>query len=79
MGGDLCPSGEPGKQKPRSRRVQELARSRAQENAWQKVTPRELNTNESKGLGQPGGNVGKCGINHVLNGSTISHNVAGVP
>jgi len=27
---------EPGKQKPRSCRAQELARSRAQENAWKK-------------------------------------------
>ena len=36
MGGTCVVREEPGKQKPRSCRAQELARSRAQENAWQK-------------------------------------------
>jgi len=36
------PSGEPGKQKPRSCRAQELARSSAQENARQKKALAEI-------------------------------------
>ena len=36
MGGTCAVREEPGKQKPRSCRAQELARSRARENAWQK-------------------------------------------
>src|SRR5713226_5455106 len=36
MGGTCTVRGEPGKQKPRSCRAQELARSRAQENVRQK-------------------------------------------
>jgi hypothetical protein len=36
MGGTCGVGEEPGKQKPRSCRTQELARSNAQENEWQK-------------------------------------------
>src|SRR6266849_6494185 len=36
MGGTRAVREEPGKQKPRSCRAQELARSSAQENAWRK-------------------------------------------
>ena len=38
MGETCAVEEEPGKQKPRSCRAQELARSSAQENAWQKKT-----------------------------------------
>jgi hypothetical protein len=38
MGGTCAVREEPGKQKPRSCRTQELARSSARENVWQKKT-----------------------------------------
>src|SRR5439155_10499162 len=52
MGGTCGVRGEPGKQNPRSCRAQELARSRAQENARQKKgQPTELDRNRVSGDG----------------------------
>src|SRR6266853_2738284 len=57
MGGTCAVREEPGKQKPRSCRTQELARSSAQENEWQKKR-RLLNSAQSAEE-----------QNHVSNGS----------